>query len=411
VQKDEKVIVVAQKHWWALVTYLILPVLALILTSLIVAGMVAMNLMASIGGIVVAAILILGPLLWAVWQFFDWGNDYYIVTNRRIVHQERVILFFEERHEAYLSRIQDVTFRSRGILAQLLRFGDLVMRTAAAQGEIVFKSLPNPQALQAVILQQVSLVQRRERTSVREMIRSELLKQINPPYTPPVTPPPPPAPLHPRKEGILGRLFRGSRSAARNVSLTGGEIVWRKSRFVLLYETGHLILAMLVLWPLTAYVALSGMIPLLPLLAAATILFLVLAGYFLWLFVDWHNDLYIVSDTRIIDIGMTPLGLEVERREASLNQIQDVRYRIPHPIAAILNIGNVLIETAGPGGTFTFDRVAKPEEVQRVILERMEAFRQRQREQEGEARVREVVDALAVYHELSNPRPSPPPSA
>ena len=38
------------------------------------------------------AVSIPAALAWLVWNYIDWSNDYYIITNQRVVYQERVVL-------------------------------------------------------------------------------------------------------------------------------------------------------------------------------------------------------------------------------------------------------------------------------------------------------------------------------
>ncbi|HEY5270744.1 MAG TPA: cyclic nucleotide-binding domain-containing protein, partial [Anaerolineales bacterium] len=45
---------------------------------------------------------------WGVWNGIDWGNDYYIVTDRRVVWVEKVVGIYESRQETPLSAVQRV---------------------------------------------------------------------------------------------------------------------------------------------------------------------------------------------------------------------------------------------------------------------------------------------------------------
>mgnify|MGYP003862854437 CR=1 FL=1 len=109
------------------------------------------------------------------------------------------------------------------------------------------------------------------------------------------------------------------------------------------------------------------------------------AGWFWWESTDWGNDLYIVTNERIIDMEKRPLFFAEQRREASLGVIQNVSLKIPNIIAVVFNFGDVVVQTAG-AGEFTFDGVPNPREVQREIFRRMEAYREAQREKEAARR-------------------------
>jgi len=114
-----------------------------------------------------------------------------------------------------------------------------------------------------------------------------------------------------------------------------------------------------------------------------------------------------VTDDRIVDVEQRPFSLHSERREASLSVIQNVRFVIPHFWAALWGYGNVVVQTAGTGD-FTFDRVHKPAEVQAEIFRRIEAYRERGRQQEAARRRQEMAEWFAVYRELQEPSAAAP---
>jgi len=122
---------------------------------------------------------------------------------------------------------------------------------------------------------------------------------------------------------------------------------------------------------------------------------------------------YIVTEDRIIDVEKVPLWGREERREASLERIQNVNLLIPGPLAAALHYGNVDIDTAGGEGKFTFTNVVEPHQVQREIMFRVEQARQRRQQLEAQRRQKEIADWLAVYERLRQERGTaapPPPS-
>ena len=100
-RKDEVVYFLARKHSFFLLQVLILPVLALLIPAFLFlwGGLSGSIAAASFG--VIALVLVLG---WIVWSYIDWGNDYYIVTNQRVVWLEKVIGLYDSRNEAPLTR-------------------------------------------------------------------------------------------------------------------------------------------------------------------------------------------------------------------------------------------------------------------------------------------------------------------
>jgi hypothetical protein len=115
----------------------------------------------------------------------------------------------------------------------------------------------------------------------------------------------------------------------------------------------------------------------------------------------WQRDRYLVTGRRIIDIEGTPFRLGGERRrEGTFDNIQNITYDIPNLFWQLLNMGNVVIETAGTEATFTFDMVYDPSGVQEEIFNRMVLYQQRQRERERDNTTAQLVEVIGEYHRL-----------
>ena len=126
-----------------------------------------------------------------------------------------------------------------------------------------------------------------------------------------------------------------------------------------------------------------------------------LAFFWLWWeYTDWGNDVYIVTNERIIDVEKKPLFMAEERREASLGMVQNVNVRIPGPIAYFLGYGHVYIFTAAEIGLFDFLFVPHPREVQAEIFRRIEAYRAREAQRRAAQRQAEMADWFEVYHRV-----------
>ncbi|MCJ7666903.1 MAG: PH domain-containing protein, partial [Anaerolineae bacterium] len=129
--QDEVVLSFHRRHPYLLAVRLLLPAFLLTLPAAIWVFSPA-----SFGRLLPLAYLFLGPLaaLLFMWFYLDWQNDYYVVTDKRVVQVEKVMLLYEERNEAALGRIQNVTLLSPHALARLLGFANLVIETAGGRG-------------------------------------------------------------------------------------------------------------------------------------------------------------------------------------------------------------------------------------------------------------------------------------
>lgn len=398
--EDEAVIIYERRYWYTIIRWIRRPLFFLLISSLMAWGVTALLEPLSDLRRALCWLAILAPsFLWTVWRVLDWGNDRYIVTNRRVIHIEKVYLTREKRDEAPLAMIQDVFIEMEGLMTHLLYFGDVTIQTAGTLGTIRFRGIQKPRKAQAQILALVSRAKsavpaEEEPTAiqaVREMVG---------------VPKPEPQPLPAAAEGLRWESERPRRTQISEViemmffakpDFGENQEVWRKHWWALLKE---------IISPLLAFFILIILWSAASLLFGFSIwfdLFLMISlsitlVWFIWRSIDWRNDLYVITDDRAIDIEKVPFIRE-HRREAGLDKIQDVRYLQEGFIATRLNFGNVRLETAGGIGEFTFDSVPRPREVQIEIFNRIDQFH-RKAEQEGKKRRQEeLIELLGRYHQ------------
>ncbi|MBI2415936.1 MAG: PH domain-containing protein [Candidatus Kerfeldbacteria bacterium] len=103
-------------------------------------------------------------------------------------------------------------------------------------------------------------------------------------------------------------------------------------------------------------------------------LVLLLSLYYLgaWLifyhaFVDYHLDVWVLTDQRIVNVEQQGL---FDRTISELNilKVQDVTSEIHGHLQTFFNFGNVYIQTAGEQQRFIFQNVPHPEDVARIII-------------------------------------------
>lgn len=286
-----------------------------------------------------------------IFQLYDWSNDSFIVTNRRVIRIERTYFVSERRHEASLRQIQNVSIQVRNPLEQLLNFGDVLIETASRAGVIRFDGVPDPREVQIRIFQLIGHAQPRGERQERLHWLVRLL------------------PFAPLMEGDV--------------------VTWHKHWIVLLRKT---IVPGLLLFALPGVFAFLTRADLVPVdfitLFVVTLLWLIDLLWFVWQYQDWRNDEYLMTPDRLIDIERIPFVFE-DKKEASLSQVQDVRYEIPSLEARILGWGHVYIETAGQARNFDFLYVPHPRAVQEEVMRRVGAFRAQQRMRDAQAQFEE----------------------
>ena len=146
-QKGENLVAFQRRHWLALLRKVALSLVLSVLTMILWVVLTAQGWLGAWGWFGVAAAGFIS-LFSFVWGFVDYYNDYLLITNQRLVRQEKVIFFTENRQAAFLEQIRnidtDVTF-----FGNLFGYGTLSIYTAAAIGSIDFDFVPEPADAQA----------------------------------------------------------------------------------------------------------------------------------------------------------------------------------------------------------------------------------------------------------------------
>jgi hypothetical protein len=419
-QPDEVVVAAIKRHVLAFIARLTWPIGFLIVPILFFLGaeligissreLITENLLLSL--VVVIPFILLAGLSLA-YNYFDWINDDLIVTTKRVIHIERILFYGEERREVPLTQIQDVTVRSHGILDLFFDVDDIEIKTAAT-GIISVDNVPSAQDLSRLMLQEQQRARNRAAASdtlaVRQLIRERLDK--NPLGSPQSPTPPAPKIIPPRsilpKVPIPRIRFGYFVPHTRQIINFKGEpgIVWRKHYFVLLGKVIGPIISTLIflylfvasLFTLYPFSRPGASWPVITILGVAWVASIV---WYFWQYDGWWRDTYIVTGMRIVDVDSSPFRLQGESlREGTFDSIQNITYNIPNFFYKLLNLGDVVIETAGAGRTFTFNKVFKPSQVQDEIFKRWDVFQQRRREMTRDTTNKQVVNVLGEYHDM-----------
>ena len=135
---DEVVYFLQRKGAYFLLEVLVIPVVSLLIpAALFLWGVLAQSTAAITFG-VIALISVLG---WIAWRYVDWANDYYVVTNQRVVWLEKVIGLYDSRNEAPLSEVLSVGVET-DVIGRALGHGTVVVRTFV--GAIPFTHVHHP---------------------------------------------------------------------------------------------------------------------------------------------------------------------------------------------------------------------------------------------------------------------------
>ena len=75
-----------------------------------------------------------------------------IITDRRIVDIDQVGLFSHTISELHIENIEDVTSQTNGVFGTLFSYGMVYVQTAGTHERFEFDNVPNPGAVERMIL-------------------------------------------------------------------------------------------------------------------------------------------------------------------------------------------------------------------------------------------------------------------
>lgn len=402
IRQDEAIFALARKHRALLLFALAIPALLLLgaLGLAWWAWAAGMNVL-----LYVAAAVGLAGLGYGLWQWIDWRNDYYIVTDQRVIWMEKVVAIYDSQVEAPLHQVLAVSVSS-DVLGRWLGYGDVITKTYT--GQIRFRHIGSPRAVAAIIEERwrrLQLTERKEdKASKLEAVRQILQKEEAADNQADVG-----------AKSVDTLKPDDKREVAQEIGLNHwnlelrfeeqGVITYRKHWAVLLQRIGLPSLIFLLLVGIVG-AELGGLLPLTPtgpFLLVVTIAGLIVLGWWFYQFADWANDIYQVSPTHILDVYRKPLGREL-RRAAPLENILSTEVDRRGIIGLILDFGIVRVNV----GTeqLDFEGVFHPGLVQQDIVRAQEAFVAQKRQSDEEQRRREMIEWLGAYHEeISTQKP------
>ncbi|MEW5988039.1 MAG: cyclic nucleotide-binding domain-containing protein [Chloroflexota bacterium] len=86
---------------------------------------------------------------WLIWNFEDWRNDLYQLTDRFVLDIDRKPFGFgESRKQAELGSVQNVNTDRTGFFPTIFNYGNVEIETAGTEANIVFESVTNPTQVQ-----------------------------------------------------------------------------------------------------------------------------------------------------------------------------------------------------------------------------------------------------------------------
>ncbi|MEA5077380.1 MAG: cyclic nucleotide-binding domain-containing protein [Anaerolineaceae bacterium] len=367
------------------------------LAVLALAGFTALlyfSFVAKFGNILwlVLAFLALGfGLFVTAWSALEWSNDYFILTKDRVLMQRMLIGMFDSRQETPMTAVLS-TGLERSFLGRLIGFGTVTAR--AYTGDLALPNLPDPDLVFAILEYRRKTMSKEMRRAEQEGMESMLqnrLRSSDQRVTQPL-------PTH-RTAEVTVNYYSGDffDLLAKFFNLRiekDGSVIYRTHWWMLMKKTflptlfliGIIVLVVLRLLDVFTFYA-AGVY----LLAIAGAV--VGWGWWFYRYLDWFNDVYIISPDQLMDVNRKPLGHE-EKRSAPVKNIQTVEYERKGLIALLLNYGTVGIKIGNE--LFTFDNVYNPSAVQIEIFNRFRESADHSRQMEQGR----IADYISIYDKM-----------
>jgi CRP-like cAMP-binding protein len=388
--EEETISLVARRHPISMIVELLVAAflvsLTLTLTTVFITFLSDVRAITLLSAGTAGLITLIG-LVAGVWSFFEWRNDYFFITNLRVVWRERILFRSASRQEVPLRAIQSLDVQTPNVFARVIQVGDLVIRTFNSEMRLTDVSYPErmKNMIDAFLLKARRRTIRAEQASIRRTIRSRLGHHEEPP---------------PEESSAATLVVQGEKQRLtlfKTRIVEGGIITYRKHWWVFFKGAWQPSLAFLASVPISIGFTVTvfkilGLMGLLGLYFIPFIIFL----WWVYQYEDWRNDIYRVTKDRIIDRDKKPFGKE-SFRSAPIKNIQSVGHEVPNTIGLILNVGNVKINVGDE--TFTFDGVHDPALVHQDISRRMEELVVKTERDRINQEHDRMATWLEIYHE------------
>lgn len=328
-------------------------------------------------------------LLFLKWLLFDllpWSQRWWVLTDRRIVAQSGVLSI--HRRESSLLKIQESDYVSSGLAARLLDLGDVEVQTLSGQGAIILRGVARPREVQAAISAQArELREAMARHQIADA-PAEIARQLEAIVAGQAGP-------HLAPTQVIRPVSPRAARAQQRLNLLPDEIVISATRqHPIVLAAGMLAPGTVAILVAVAAV-LSGPVG----LPFALMAFAGILAWVAWRIVIYLHHDYVLTTERLIESRNTPFIFQM-REVVQLSSVQDVALAIPGLFGRLADIGNIVVDVAGPNERVVLKSVGRPAELQKLIVETMDERLRRQNAQVDQQLIGTLSRWFKEYHKL-----------
>lgn len=381
-QADEQVRLLVRRHWWFLVQPGLPFAISAAVLFIILWIAAALPAWASLWYILELAtfLVMLATGAWFAYRdLISWWYETYIITNKRIIYSRG--LLEPTRLQTPIEKVQQVGLDMDKILGLFLGFGTLHVYLTG--GQFYIRDVGNPSRVRDALVgvwEEFKASKPKTTTDPpvpKNVEITETLKELRQEKEVPTLPDAdanlPPLPGADRFMGPR-RTFGGFLRIPCNVRYLSSEHTVRyiqRSRYVLWRNWLIPIALLLVVTPLTVAAPQIGFIPTSLQSSWWFGMGLIVVGLLiamLLIYMNYADDVYILTNIRIIDIERYFVFFFEKHDEAEYKNIRDIKVKIQSILQRVLNIGDVYIETPGSNPDIIMSNVDDPFTLQDEIL-------------------------------------------
>lgn len=143
--QNEKLVLTARQHTFILLSAIAAEILVI---GLILAGATALTvLVPPVGGL--AYLLLILPIVKGTYDFLDWRQLQYVITNRRVIQISGI--FSKSVTDSSLEKVTDVLM-SQSTFGRIFNYGDIEILTASELGVNNFRRIADPVRFKTAML-------------------------------------------------------------------------------------------------------------------------------------------------------------------------------------------------------------------------------------------------------------------
>ncbi len=297
-----------------------------------------------------------------------WWLNTAIITDKRVLSWEGFLN--PSREEVPIQNIVQVAVDQRNPLSLLLSYGDLHLYLVG--GRVVLKRIPDPKGVRDSLSNITTQVKQGAQKPPPEPavfsdpdlteVLAKLAKNEDVPRLPNADEKYARRQRPDRLRGPM-RTFGGPLRLPCDVTYTTDEYTVKYIQRSLYVLVGKLILPILLL--VAAIIATFSLSFILPWTSVAILVILLSIGYII---VNYIDDVYILTNKRIIDIERRFLFFDEQHVITEYAQVREIKVQMRNPIEIVFDIGHVIIETPGNNPNIVMSLVDHPFSIQDMII-------------------------------------------